>query len=129
MTVISLPQGDDRPLTERVAEEVRALMGRYGVTQMQLVEVLHVSQTGVSKRLRGLIPFDINELGLLADYFGVDPGDLLGAPKSPRPKPDGGSREAVRHQGLEPRTRWLTVFPPSGELAEVISLADFRRSA
>lgn len=92
MSVISFPQDDPRPLTERVAEEVRALMARQGVTQMQLVEVLHISQTGVSKRLRGLIPFDANEIGVLAEYFGVRPGELLGEQVSPRPGPDGGSR-------------------------------------
>jgi transcriptional regulator with XRE-family HTH domain len=60
-------------------------MGRRNVTQMQMVEVLGVSQTGVSKRLRGIIPFDANELGVLADFFDVDAADLLGTPRDPRP--------------------------------------------
>ena len=90
MSVHSLPKRDDaRPLTERVAEEVRALMGRYDVTQMQLVDVLGVSQTGVSKRLRGIIPFDANEIGVLAKFFDVEAADLLGAPRDPRPRPAG----------------------------------------
>ena len=90
MSVHSLPKRDDaRPLTERVAEEVRALMGRYDVTQMQMVDVLGVSQTGVSKRLRGIIPFDANELGELAKFFDVDAAELLGAPRNPRPRPGG----------------------------------------
>lgn len=87
-------------------------MARHGVTQMQLVEVLRVSQTGVSKRLRGKIAFDANEIGILAAFFDVDPAELLGAPKNPRPGPDGGSRESVRHQGLEPRTRWFRGWQP-----------------
>jgi len=92
MSVHSLPKRDDaRPLTERVAEEVRALMGRRNVTQMQLVEVLRVSQTGISRRLRGLIPFDANELGELADYFEVDAAELVGGSRNPsRPGPGSG---------------------------------------
>lgn len=106
MSVISLRANgnDPRPLTERVAEEVRALMGRHGVTQMQLVDVLRVSQTGVSKRLRGLIPFDANEIGVLAAFFDVEPAELLGAPKGPRPGPGDG--------GLAPTSQY-------GELAAV----------
>lgn len=88
MSVLSLPKRDAaRPLTERVAEEVRALMGRRSVTQMQLVEVLRVSQTGVSRRLRGLTPFDANELGELADYFEVDAAELVGGSRNPHPDP------------------------------------------
>jgi transcriptional regulator with XRE-family HTH domain len=97
MAVISLPRtGEPERLTERVAAEVRALMGRYEVTQVQLTEVLGVSQTGVSKRLRGLTPFDVNEIGLLAEFFGVDPSELVGGTRvGPRPGgPDGGQRAA-----------------------------------
>ena len=81
-------------------------MGRYDVTQMQMVDVLGVSQTGVSKRLRGIIPFDANELGVLGEFFGVDAAELLGAPRNPHPGPDGGSR-VVRREGIEPPTRWF----------------------
>jgi transcriptional regulator with XRE-family HTH domain len=52
-------------------------MGRQRVTQMQLRDVLGVSQTGISKRLRGLTPFDANEIGLLAEFFGVKPSELV----------------------------------------------------
>lgn len=107
MAVISLPKpgGTGGNLTEQVAAEVRALMGRYAVTQMQLVDVLGVSQTGVSKRLRGITPFDVNEIGKLADFFGVDPEELVGGTRvGPRPGgPDGG--QSVRHRRLERRTR------------------------
>ncbi len=53
-------------------------MGRHNMTQMQLCAVLGVSQTGVSKRLRGLTPFDANEIWLLAEHFDVNPGTLFG---------------------------------------------------
>lgn len=78
------------PLTATVAEEVRALMGRRIVTQKQLADVLQVSQGQVSKRLKGLIPFDTNEIAKLAAYFDVHPAELLGGvapPTGNRPEP------------------------------------------
>lgn len=62
-------------------------MGRYNVTQMQLTQVLGVSQTAVSKRLRGLTPFDVDEIAALADYFRVSPSVLFGESQPPE---DGG---------------------------------------
>jgi len=105
MTVISLPDRQAGGLTQRVAAEVRALKGRHDVTQDQLAHVLGVAQPAVSKRLRGVTPFSLDELEKLADFFGLDgPEELLGGRSNPRPGgPDGGS--GVRHQGLEPRTR------------------------
>jgi transcriptional regulator with XRE-family HTH domain len=107
MAVISLPSAREQErLTERVAAEVRALMGRYNVTQVQLTQVLGVSQTGVSKRLRGKTPFDVNEIGILADFFNVDPSELVGGTRlGPRPGgPDGGQRVTTGQRGVRPTT-------------------------
>jgi len=74
------------PLRTAVAAEVRALMGRYNVNQTKLADVLGVTQTQVSKRLRGLIPFDVDELDVMAGYFHVSVTELVGgAANSPRP--------------------------------------------
>lgn len=54
-------------------------MGRHNVTQMQLRDVLGVSQPAISARLKGQVPFDANEIDALAEHFGVSPGDLFGA--------------------------------------------------
>lgn len=81
------------PLRTAVAAEVRALMGRYNVNQTKLADVLGVTQTQVSKRLRGLIPFDVDELDVMAGYFRVSVTELVGGPaNSPRP---GGPTEGV----------------------------------
>ena len=88
MSISSLPQR--QPATERVAAEVRALMGRHNVTQMQLRDVLGVSQPAISARLHGQVPFDANEIEALAEYFDVSPGDLFGMQPVPGPR-DGGS--------------------------------------
>ena len=88
MSISSLPQR--QPATERVAAEVRALMGRHNVTQMQLRDVLGVSQPAISARLHGQVPFDANEIEALADFFKVTPGELFGIHHIPGPR-DGGS--------------------------------------
>lgn len=81
--------GDDDPyspflLDRRMAEEVRVLMVRRGVRQADLASALGINQTAVSHRLTGRTVFSVRELGIIAEYFGVSPADLLGAqPVSP----------------------------------------------
>ncbi len=68
-----------------VAGNVRALMARRGVSQHQVADVLGLSQTAVSKRLRGVTPWDVNEMGTLAEAFGVPIAVLLeGGDRLPR---------------------------------------------
>lgn len=90
MAVISLPvmeqPGD---LNSRVASEVRALKGRYAMTQHQVAEILGISQSQVAKRLNGKIPFTLDDIQRLADFFGIDPAELLGGTRV-GPRPDGG---------------------------------------
>ena len=86
-TIASLPQpGSPR---EIVAAEIRALLGRYGRTQTDLATRLGMSQSQLSKRLRGAIPFDTDELVKVADYFGVTVGSLFGEATQNAPRPDG----------------------------------------
>lgn len=81
----------DQPsrLRDRVATEVRANMARARMTQTDLAVVLGLTQSAVSKRLRGKIAFSVDELELVADALGVDPATLLGGrgdtPQPPRP--------------------------------------------
>lgn len=53
-------------------------MGRHRVSQTTLGQVLGFSQPQMSARLRGRIPFDVNEVGIIARHFGVSPATLLG---------------------------------------------------
>lgn len=77
-----------------VAAELRVLMARYHVTQAALADLIGVSQSQMSKRMKGKIPIDIFELEKLADFFEVSVADLVGGQQKPRPDggPDGGSR-------------------------------------
>lgn len=63
--------------TLAVGREIRAQMARKDLNQADIAEVLGVTQTSVSNRLRGLVPWDINELAQVADYLGVPLADLL----------------------------------------------------
>lgn len=56
---------------------VRAEMARKGYSQAELARMLGMSQTGISKRLRGETPFDVNELARISAVLGVPLGTLL----------------------------------------------------
>jgi transcriptional regulator with XRE-family HTH domain len=95
-----------------VAEEIRVLMARRGVRQQVLAQLLGISQSQFSKRMLSKIVFDIEEIGKLADFFGVDMSELVGGQRTTPPPAGPGegiwaNNGSVRHQGLEPRTRWL----------------------
>lgn len=91
-TVIQFPERDTSPLTERVSSEVRALMGRYAVSQARLAQWMGLHQTALSKRLRGETEWKLAEVAMIADAFGVHPAALMGGyATDPRPAgPDGG---------------------------------------
>ena len=99
------------PAREFVAAEVRAAMARRKITANQLPTLVGKSQSYWSRRLNGETAVDVDDLASLAGLLGVDAVVFLGGtPAGPRrdDDPDGGLR-VVRHQGLEPRTRCLSV--------------------
>lgn len=59
---------------------VKAEMARKGVNQTALAVALGISQPQVSARLRGVVPFDVNELHAVAAFLGVPIATLLPAP-------------------------------------------------
>jgi transcriptional regulator with XRE-family HTH domain len=65
---------------EVVGANVRAEMSRAGKSQNDLAAVLGVTQTAVSKRLRGVTPFDVNEIALVARALDVDMSVLIADP-------------------------------------------------
>jgi predicted transcriptional regulator len=54
-------------------------MARRQVRQLQLASHLGLSQTAVSNRLAGTVPFDINELTATAQLLQVSIADLIPA--------------------------------------------------
>jgi transcriptional regulator with XRE-family HTH domain len=82
-----------------VAAEIRALMGRHEVSQERLGQAINVGQTGLSRRLRGKVPFDLDELLAIADHFDVPAGSLIPA-KTGNPGPNSECVTADRTNSL-----------------------------
>lgn len=76
-TLSIVPRQPDR-LTETVAAEVRAYMARARINQTELASALGLTQSSVSKRLRGVVAFNTDELQSIAALLGVHPAALLG---------------------------------------------------
>ena len=73
-------------LADQVAATVRAEMARYRMTQQDMAEVLGMTQSAVSKRLLGKIPFKLAELEKIAAALGVHPATFFGGgPNAPQP--------------------------------------------
>ena len=93
-------------------------MGRRGLSARQLADKIGMAHSALSKRLRGVSAFTINDLGVIAAHMGITLEQLLGpvvdAPltgedtENPAPaSPERG--EDVRPVGLEPTTHGLKV--------------------
>lgn len=91
-TVVQFPERGAQSLTDTVSGEVKALMGRHGVSQTQLANWLGINQTAVSARLRGRTRWNLPEIERVAEGFAVHPAVLMGgyAEGGPHPTPDGG---------------------------------------
>jgi hypothetical protein len=78
-TVIQFPERTpDLTLDQRISQEVRALMGRYNVSQMRLAEWLGLNQTAVSARLNGRTDWKARDIERVAEGFAVHPAQLMG---------------------------------------------------
>lgn len=64
-----------------MGRNVRAEMARADVSQSTLASMIGLSQPAISKRLRGEVPFDINEAHLIAKALSVDVARLLPKPE------------------------------------------------
>lgn len=60
-----------------VGSNVRAEMARKNISQTTLAQALDLSQAQVSKRLRGEIAFNVNELHAAAEFLGINAAVLL----------------------------------------------------
>lgn len=103
-----------KPLTQRVAEEIRVLMLRRGVKGAKLAEELGVSAAWVSYRLNGQQAIDLTDLERIAGVLEVDAVDLVRAATSaitlryataqvPAPRRPRDSRPSGRPDSRAPR--------------------------
>jgi len=63
--------------SETVASEVRSILGRRMVSQRELARALNVSPNYMSRRLRGELPFDVEELLAIARLLDVSIAELV----------------------------------------------------
>lgn len=86
MTTLKAVPDQPNSLTDLVATEVRVQMTRIRMTQTQLAGILGLPQSAVSNRLRGKVPFTVDELQTVSSALGVHPATLLGGHgQSPTP--------------------------------------------
>lgn len=102
MTSASSPVGG-HDLRFDLADRMRKTLRISGVTVGDMAEYLGVSRNTVGNWINGHIKPSIQTQRLWAIRTGV-PFTWLQTGEEPGAGPDG---EGVRHQGLEPRTRWF----------------------
>ncbi len=112
----------DGPLTELVASEIRAWMGREEITRRELARRLHTTHTWVTTRIRGEVPIDLNDLQRIAEALGVPWMELLPktSPVRPIPPTDGYTPPPKRPMIPRPRVS----HPPFGGAVRTRPLSD-----
>jgi transcriptional regulator with XRE-family HTH domain len=97
-----------RLLREQVAEEVRALLARKMMTGADVATAMKKSPMYVSRRIRGEVAFDLDDIQAIAEVLGVEIGDLF---------PHRGGR-ANRDFEVAPAERAVTIGQVSVDLAD-----------
>lgn len=64
-------------LTDRVAAEIRAELGRQGITALEIAQRLSVSRSWMSYRLTGQQVIDLDDVEKIAAALGVPISQLL----------------------------------------------------
>lgn len=98
--VIQFPSSKAR---QDVAASVRAHMAVRGVKDTELARAVGWTQSYTSRRTNAAISFSVDDLGLVADYFGLQIVDLVQMPKG---RPVGGGNHL---HGVTPLHRPLGV--------------------
>lgn len=110
---------------DEIASAVNAFVARAGISKSATAHEIGMSQSAFSRRTTGAEPFDADELGMLADYFGVTIIDLISgnvtaiapnAKKAPTPKGEGRAKlpELDSNQqpaGNKPPAEIITLHP------------------
>jgi hypothetical protein len=117
-------------LNERVSENVKVIAVSRGTTPTAVARSLGRSHQWIQAKIAGRNKWTLDDLELVAAELEVAPSALVGAPlalqvvesalaavdKVVGPALEaidyayGDALQTVRHQGLEPRTRWLVLW-------------------
>lgn len=69
--------GHIAPAAIAIARLIKAQMAINGVTQMELANELGISQSHLSRQLKGSAVFDLDQLFTACDYLGIDRQETL----------------------------------------------------
>ena len=72
---------DPHPLRVTIAEEIRALMARRRLSAVRLGVAIGRSQSYMSRRLTGEVPFDLDDLDAICATLDVPISALIGSPE------------------------------------------------
>lgn len=76
-TVSQLNTATDHEARRQVATNVRAFIGAAGISKSATARGIGMTQSTFSRRANGLDAFDVDELGQLANFFGVTLVDIV----------------------------------------------------
>lgn len=73
--------------SDAVAGRVRAFSAERRISQANLATAIGMSKMSMSRRFNGAVPFTVDELGRIADYFDVGLDALILSPSTPTARP------------------------------------------
>lgn len=111
MTTLSAIDGNrGESLTMAVARRLRGQLAERRIPKLRLAAETGLGRTTILRRLSGETAINTDELELICSVTGISLVYLLtGKGENPGGGDGGDGGESVRHQGLEPRTRWFDV--------------------
>ncbi|WP_407727472.1 helix-turn-helix domain-containing protein [Rhodococcoides fascians] len=93
----------ERSVNELVGERVHQALWRRKITQTQFGPKLGITQSALSKKMRGERAFGVDELLEISAFLDIPITDLLPTRKDPHPDgPDGGSTSRLRESNSRP---------------------------
>ena len=66
-------------IRKRVAANVRAELARSEVQQAKVADALRLSRSAINRRMKGEVPFTVDEVFIIADLARTSPMELMGA--------------------------------------------------
>jgi len=67
---------------QRIAESVRALSAAFGDRQEDVANVLGITQNTVSRKLRGLTRWSVEDVERISEHYKVPPSMVLAGPRA-----------------------------------------------
>ena len=107
MTTMIAPVSEALTLSEIVASNIRAEAARRMLNQIQLGELIGMSQGAINKRWTGKRPWHLDDIEAVADVLGVSVADLVTPHGDGDGRPTGTRTRNPRIRGLI--RKWVLV--------------------